>query len=138
MSAATLRFTALLSALPLLGLFGCEEVPNDAEIADLSDAEARILCEELAAEFPVEQSQCDFRGVSRTVEVGFEETVDACMREVAQRPETCQATVGKMRGCYAALYDMQGTADACSDTPEPTPIYCYYLFDPSCADTDVN
>lgn len=95
-------------------LVGCGGggVDGSKKLSELSAAEAKDACLELAEDFPEKTVSCG-DGVTITVGVSTAE----CNSETPA-PGTCTATVDDLRTCTDALYS-QPDADLCMDKPLP-------------------
>jgi hypothetical protein len=107
------NLTSLLcAALFTVGLIACggDDGPSDStKLNTLSVADAKSVCEELAADFPARTVDC---GGGFTLTVGQDPAECAT---ITVPPATCAATVGDVRACIGGL---AGATDAeiCSDT----------------------
>jgi len=104
---------ALIGTLLLLAITGCGDsgVPDSKKLSDLSAAESKDACLEIAADYPERTVTCG----STTITIGLT-TAECNTQEPA--PATCTATVGDARDCSAAMYSMTD-AELCADTPLP-------------------
>ncbi len=86
-------------------------VDDSKKLSDLSTEEAKDVCLDLAADFPERMVTCS--GV--TITIGLSE---AECNTPDTAPATCTATVGDVRACNKAMYELSD-AELCSSQSLP-------------------
>ena len=104
---------AVVGTFLLIAIAGCGDsgVSDSKKLSDLSTAESKDVCLELASDYPERTVTCG----STTITIGL--TSAECNTQ-DQAPATCTATVGDARDCTDAIYS-QTDAELCADTPLP-------------------
>jgi hypothetical protein len=107
-----LSIVSILTAMALAACGGDDGVDGSKKLSELSVAENKDACLELAEDYPEKTVDC---GDGATLTVGL--TATECNdQQVA--PATCTATVDEARACTADIYN-QSNADLCMDKPLP-------------------
>ncbi|MCB9677595.1 MAG: hypothetical protein H6737_20985 [Alphaproteobacteria bacterium] len=117
-----------LATFALLFVAGCGGIPDSTLLADLTDEDAVVLCDEFVERAPTQEYTCDFGGVTTTIEVGFAGTAQECVDSFEPAPEGCVATVGDMRACVDALVAVT-EEQVCGGEEIDPPASCLAVFD---------
>jgi hypothetical protein len=108
----TLSIVSILAAMALTACGGDDGVDGSKKLSELTVAESKDACLDLAADYPEKTIDC---GDGLTLTVGI--TAAEC-NDQQTAPATCTATVDDSRACTADVYN-QSDADLCSDKPLP-------------------
>lgn len=104
----------MLLAAVLVGCGG--GVSDSKKLSDLTAAEAKEACEEMADDYPERTVTCESGGQTFTLTLGIDKA--DCATDSEPAPATCTATVGDARDCYDAFYSLTD-AEICSSDSEP-------------------
>lgn len=108
-----MKAISLVSVTAAMFFTGCGGgVDGDKKLSELSVAESKDACLELAGDFPEKTVDC---GMGVTITIGL--TAAECNDQDAA-PATCTATVDDARACTEDIYN-QSDADLCMDKPLP-------------------
>lgn len=86
---------------------------SSKKLSDLSEADSKSVCHDLADDFPTRTVTCD----GQSLTLGFDSA--DCDMGLDPVDSTCTATVGDAHACYEAIFDLTDAEICDTNTPEP-------------------